>query len=139
MGSNDSADSPPLSFHVSSESVSFLTSLVFKVSALQWYVTLVTGFVAWIWWYRHAQHKFPGPKRWPLLGCTFELVANWSRLHDWLRQQFSDERKTIHIAFASHLGDAVYTVDPANVEYLLKTNFANYPKVSSQSVAYART
>ncbi|KAG0608163.1 hypothetical protein M758_8G084100 [Ceratodon purpureus] len=131
MGLNDSSGSL-LNFHVTSESVSLLTYFVSRVSTLEWCVTLVSAFLVWLWWYRHAQSKVAGPKRWPLIGSTFELVANWDRMHDWLREQFSNEQKTILLAFAAHLGDAVYTVDPANVEYVLKTNFANYPKGEMQ-------
>lgn len=90
----------------------------------------VGGFVAWLWWYRQAQRSVPGPNGWPLIGCTIELVPKWGRVHDFFLEQFSDTTKTFYLPFGyPHVG--VYTVDPANVEYILKTNFSNYPKVSS--------
>ena len=99
---------------------------------LVWIVIVVAGVLGWLWWYRQSHWQVAGPRRWPLLGCTLEMVANWGRFHDWLREQFSEESKTIHIAFALHLPNAVFTAEPANVEHVLKTNFANYPKVSMQ-------
>ena len=131
MGLNRSAADPPLTFLVASEPVSLLMTFISQVTALQWCVSLVTASAAWLWWYRHSQTS--GLKRWPLIGSTIELVANWDRMHDWLWEHFSEDRTTIEVSFASHIGGAVYTVDPANVEYLLKANFANYPKVSASS------
>jgi hypothetical protein len=89
----------------------------------------VGGFVAWLWWYRMAQRSIPGPKGWPLIGCIMEVTPNWPRLHDWFFEQYSDATKTFYLHFTYPLV-GVYTVDPANVEYILKTNFSNYPKVS---------
>lgn len=102
-----------------------------RMSVIEWCVSVAVAIVLrWLWSSR--QRKFPGPKRWPLLGCTLELAGNWGRIHNWLLEQFSDDRKTIHIAFAPHVGDAIFSADPANVEYFLKTNFANYPKGERQ-------
>ncbi|KAG0628335.1 hypothetical protein M758_1G019000 [Ceratodon purpureus] len=87
----------------------------------------IGGFVAWLWWYRQAQRNIPGPKGWPVIGCTIEVMAKWHRMHDWFAEQYSDTTKTFYLYFAyPQIG--VYTVDPANVEYILKTNFSNYPK-----------
>lgn len=86
------------------------------------------GFVVWLWFYRHAQRRVPGPKSWPVIGSTIEIVRNWHRLHDWFLEMFSNEARSLQVAFAFPVVGGVYTVDPANVEHILKTNFANYPK-----------
>ena len=83
-----------------------------------------------LWWHRRAQMLSgrPGPKAWPIIGAMPNLLPNWGRLHDYMLEFFSASVRTIHLAFP--LGDAaVYTVDPACVEYVLKTQFAKYPKV----------
>ncbi|KAG0560232.1 hypothetical protein KC19_10G164500 [Ceratodon purpureus] len=89
----------------------------------------IGGFVTWLWWYGQAQRNTQGPKRWPLIGSTIEIVLNWDRLHDWMLEQFSDT-KTFHLATMATVSPlpSIFTVDPANVEYILKTNFSNYPK-----------
>ena len=93
----------------------------------------IGGFMAWLWWYRQAQHNIIGPKRWPLIGSTIEVVLNWDRLHDWMLEQFSEDTKTFHLATVATVNPlpSLYTVDPRNVEYILKTNFSNYPKVGN--------
>ena len=90
----------------------------------------VEGLLAWRWWNRRSSStQVAGPKRWPLIGSTLEV--NWDRLHDWMLEQFSNNIRTFHLATVAIVSPlpSVYTVDPANVEHILKTNFANYPKV----------
>uniref|UniRef100_A0A7I4AJ94 Cytochrome P450 n=1 Tax=Physcomitrium patens TaxID=3218 RepID=A0A7I4AJ94_PHYPA len=105
-------------------SLTWVTAESFLVAAIAW------SFAAWIWWHWREQRKLPGPFAWPLIGCLPELSANWDRLHDWVLEQFSDDRRTIYVQFG-YPDVAVFTVDPANVEHLLKTNFSNYPKGES--------
>ncbi|EFJ22054.1 hypothetical protein SELMODRAFT_151517 [Selaginella moellendorffii] len=69
-------------------------------------------------------HK--GPKRWPLVGSYFQVVKNFPVLHDWFLSYFSSECRTIAVDWGTFYN--ILTVDPANVEHILKTNFANYPK-----------
>ena len=68
-----------------------------------------------------------GPRSWPLMGCHYEAAKNFHRFHDWCHSFFSDERRTVALTFFS---TRIYlTVDPANVQHILHTNFSNYPKV----------
>lgn len=83
--------------------------------------------LSWIllihWW---SQKNQRGPKTWPFVGAAIEQLVNYDRMHDWLVNYLS-ELKTVVVPmpFTTY----TYIADPANVEHVLKTNFANYPKV----------
>ncbi|KAH7298298.1 hypothetical protein KP509_25G036200 [Ceratopteris richardii] len=76
--------------------------------------------------HRRAQRYTKNPKTWPLLGSQLEASRNYDRLLDWTTSFFTDDHRTIKMTFLSRR--SYYTVDPANVEHILKTNFENYPK-----------
>lgn len=81
----------------------------------------------WVWICRRRDNHIitAGPKSWPLLGSTLELTANLHRLYDWL----TDYAMHFPTFEAKYIGfRLLFTVDPANVEYILKTNFSNYVK-----------
>ena len=83
----------------------------------------------WIWMCRRRRNQIitAGPKSWPLLGSTLELTANFHRLFDWL----TDYAMHFPTFEAKYIGfRLLFTVDPANVEHIMKTNFSNYVKVS---------
>ncbi|KAL6977638.1 hypothetical protein U1Q18_026429 [Sarracenia purpurea var. burkii] len=61
----------------------------------------------------------------PITGTVFHLLLNFGRLHDYMTEI---GRKHRTYRFLSFSFSQVYTADPANVEYMLKTNFANYGK-----------
>lgn len=89
--------------------------------------------VAILWCFRSSHRRIAGPKAYPLIGSTIELVHNWFRLHDWLHSFFSPDARSVQVAFAYPHPGGIYTVDPANVEHILKTHFSNYPKGASNS------
>ncbi|THU69827.1 hypothetical protein C4D60_Mb08t18510 [Musa balbisiana] len=65
------------------------------------------------------------PKTWPVIGSTIEQLKNYDRMHDWLAGYLSESKTvTVSLPFKSY----TYIADPASVEHVLKTNFANYPK-----------
>ncbi|XP_020084747.1 cytochrome P450 704C1-like [Ananas comosus] len=61
----------------------------------------------------------------PIAGTIFHQLLNIHRLVDY-HTTISRRHKTFRMLTPSC--NYVYTVDPANVEYILKTNFANYGK-----------
>lgn len=65
-------------------------------------------------------------KQHPVAGTVFHQLLNFSRLHDYMTN-LARKHKTYRLLSLS--GSEVYTSDPINVEYILKTNFANYGKV----------
>lgn len=73
--------------------------------------------------------KFRGRKRYhPIGGSVSDQKNNLHRLQDF-RIELARKYKTYR--FPGFLGSPsqVLTVDPVNVEYILKTNFKNYGKV----------
>ncbi|KAJ0968666.1 hypothetical protein J5N97_025583 [Dioscorea zingiberensis] len=61
----------------------------------------------------------------PVVGTILHHLVNFGRLHDFSTDQ-AHKHKTFRLL--SPLHSEVYTVDPANVEHILKTNSSNYGK-----------
>ncbi|XP_030513629.2 cytochrome P450 704B1 [Rhodamnia argentea] len=81
--------------------------------------------VSWIIIHRWNQRNKVGPKMWPLVGAAIEQFMNYERMHDWLVEYLSKLRTVVvPMPFTTY----TYIADPENVEHVLKTNFANYPK-----------
>lgn len=88
--------------------------------------TGLLAFIAYACFYRWVLHRNRrGPRIWPLLGTWLELNANKHHFYEWLQPYF-DRFPTISIPSLSY--HYVLSVDPANLEYVSKTNFNNYPK-----------
>lgn len=91
-------------------------------------VALVLGlaFSIYLFVYRWRQRHSIGPKTWPVFGSSLEQLMNFERLHDWLLGYFEKaDTVIVQMPFGFRFTN---TTNPANVEYILKTNFANYPK-----------
>ncbi|XP_008809790.1 cytochrome P450 704C1-like isoform X2 [Phoenix dactylifera] len=61
----------------------------------------------------------------PVAGTIFHHFLNFGRLHDY-STSLARKHKTYRLL--SPFCSEVYTADPANVEFILKTNFSNYGK-----------
>ncbi|KAJ4848489.1 hypothetical protein Tsubulata_003360 [Turnera subulata] len=61
----------------------------------------------------------------PVAGTMFHQLLNFNRLHHYMTD-LARKHKTYRLL--SPCRSEVYTADPANVEYILKTNFENYGK-----------
>ncbi|KAJ3706680.1 hypothetical protein LUZ61_010385 [Rhynchospora tenuis] len=70
-------------------------------------------------------HSTKKPNYSPIAGTIFHLLFNLHRLVEY-QTALSKKYKTFRIL--TPFGNYVYTVDPANVEYILKINFSNYGK-----------
>ncbi|KAL5214698.1 hypothetical protein ABZP36_003850 [Zizania latifolia] len=66
------------------------------------------------------KRKYP-----PVAGTVLHQVLNFGRLVEY-QTELSRRYRTFRMLTPTY--NYVYTVDPANVEYILKTNFANYGK-----------
>ncbi|KAI9119651.1 hypothetical protein K1719_009527 [Acacia pycnantha] len=69
-----------------------------------------------------------GPPSYPIIGCLISFYRNRHRLLDWYTHLLSkSDTQTIVIR---RLGAqrTVITANPSNVEFILKTNFHNFPK-----------
>lgn len=62
----------------------------------------------------------------PVGGTIFHFVLNFRRLYDYLTD-LAHKNTTFRILYLDNT--EIYTSDPANIEYFLKTNFSNYGKV----------
>nr|KYP72742.1 Cytochrome P450 94A1 [Cajanus cajan] len=69
-----------------------------------------------------------GPATYPLLGCLISFYKNKHRLLDWYTELLS--QSTTNTIVVQRLGArrTIITANPQNVEYILKTNFNNFPK-----------
>ncbi|MCO5549972.1 hypothetical protein L7F22_003449 [Adiantum nelumboides] len=94
---------------------------------MSWLVAAaVAVLVTWVGLHRLRQRHSPDPKTWPLVGAQVEAFRNFHRLHDWVLSFFSPSHRTVKLSMVSN--SVFFTVDPRNVEHILKTNFPNYPK-----------
>ncbi|KAH7300154.1 hypothetical protein KP509_24G046900 [Ceratopteris richardii] len=93
---------------------------------LQGIILLAAAVTAWIFVHRLRQRNGKDPKTWPLLGSQLETALNFHRLHDWIFSFFRDDHRTVKLCIPSE--NLFFTVDPMNVEHILKANFRNYPK-----------
>lgn len=89
---------------------------------------LIVAALSWLWSYRWQQRHRLGPKDWPLIGATIETLRHFDTMHDWILSYFQNGVKTFRVRMPNIV--YTYTIDPNNVEYILKTNFANFPKVN---------
>ena len=62
----------------------------------------------------------------PIGGTVFHQLLNFKRLHHYMTE-LAGKHKTYRLL--GLFRNEIYTSDPANVEYILKTNFENYGKV----------
>lgn len=92
-------------------------------------VVLMSTIVIRLWMYRRQQRQRIEPKEWPFLGATLETLQNFNTMHDWILSYFQKGLKTFKVPVPDCT--YTYTVDPANVEYILKTRFTNFPKVQT--------
>lgn len=76
-----------------------------------------------------SQRNRRGPFCWPLVGMLPSLLININRLYDWITELLQESGGTFVFRgpWMSQM-QAVMTCDPGNIEYALRTNFANYPK-----------
>lgn len=62
----------------------------------------------------------------PVGGTIFHMLYNIRRVYDYLTD-LTHKNTTFRILYLDNV--EIYTSDPANIEYFLKTNFSNYGKV----------
>lgn len=75
--------------------------------------------------------KLAGKKRryyHPIGGTVLNQLMNFNRLHHYMTD-LAGKYRTYRLL--SPFRNEIYTAEPANVEYILKTNFENYGKVKA--------
>lgn len=102
--------------------------LVGFVQTLQWWeiCAAVGSYFLFNYW---SQRNRSGPFYWPLVGMLPSLLLNINRLYDWITELLQENGGTFEFKgpWMSKM-QSIITSDPRNIEYALKTNFANYPK-----------
>ncbi|GMI75064.1 cytochrome P450, family 86, subfamily C, polypeptide 1 [Hibiscus trionum] len=79
----------------------------------------------------HQRFMKKGPMMWPVLGVLPTVVFNMSDVYDWGTRVLLKAGGTFHYRGMWMAGAyGIMTIDPSNVEYMLKTNFNNFPKGS---------
>ncbi|KAK4414135.1 cytochrome [Sesamum alatum] len=64
----------------------------------------------------------------PSIGCLIEFYKNRRRLLDWYTELLSQSETQTIVVYRLGAPRTIVTANPDNVEYILKTNFANFPK-----------
>ncbi|CAO3600752.1 unnamed protein product [Absidia cylindrospora] len=70
----------------------------------------------------------PYRKGYPLLGTLPNLIRGKATIHDFITKAFDNADATTISVSTLGLPHSVQTIDPANVEHILKNNFENYAK-----------
>lgn len=96
-------------------------------------IVVASMILSWLFIYRWSQRTKKGPKTWPLVGAAIEQLMTYDTMHDWLVKYLKESRTVVvPMPFTTY----TYIADPANVEHVLKTNFANYPKVKLSNICW---
>eukprot|EP01018_Ginkgo_biloba_P024628 Gb_29318 [translate_table: standard] len=101
--------------------------LVYDRLLYQWMLAVLAIWIGGRYLMRRLYGKLGtrGPKSWPLIGSSLELIANINNRYEWTTQ-YAKHFPTFEANFC--FKKLVFTVDPAVVEHILKTNFSNYIK-----------
>ncbi|KAJ0040551.1 hypothetical protein Pint_26930 [Pistacia integerrima] len=69
------------------------------------------------------------PKNYPLVGMLPDLLINTHRIHDWATKILERSQCTFLFKgpWLANM-DILATVDPANIHYIMSSNFSNFPK-----------
>ncbi|KAL0014557.1 hypothetical protein SO802_001626 [Lithocarpus litseifolius] len=69
-----------------------------------------------------------GPPTYPLIGCLISFYKNRVRLLDWYTELLTESATNTIVVNRFGAPRTIVTANPENVEYMLKTNFNNFPK-----------
>lgn len=106
-----------------------LYSMVSELKAMDVVMAVVAILIMSVIKQRKLAARNRGAMLWPVLGILPTLYINLDHIYDWVTEVLRRCGGTFPYHGASFCGaHGVVTSDPANVEYMLKTNFANFPK-----------
>ncbi|GLT37630.1 hypothetical protein SLA2020_119350 [Shorea laevis] len=69
-----------------------------------------------------------GPPTYPIIGCLISFYKNKTRLLDWYTELLAESVTNTIVVWRLGARRTIVTANPDNVEYILKTNFSNFPK-----------
>ncbi|WRX13943.1 Cytochrome P450 - like 10 [Theobroma cacao] len=77
----------------------------------------------------HESLANKGPMLWPVLGVIPSVLLHMNDIYDWATRALINAGGTFPYRGMWMGGSyGIITVDPSNIEYMLKTNFKNFPK-----------
>lgn len=114
-----------LSFAVIILLIAFFISTPF-VLALLGVLTIVLIIFTALFLFLHVTELISKDKRPPVAGLMLHQLLHFNKLFD---HQTSLAKKQSTYRFIMPFQSQIYTADPVNVEYILKTNFPNYGRV----------
>ncbi|KAL3829484.1 hypothetical protein ACJIZ3_018286 [Penstemon smallii] len=83
---------------------------------------------SFIQWKLRQPRLDPGPTSYPIIGCLITFYKNRTRLLDWYTEMLSASPTQTIIISRFGARRTIITANPKNVQYILKTNFNNFPK-----------
>ncbi|CAN6484731.1 unnamed protein product [Victoria cruziana] len=87
------------------------------------------------WYHRQRNRPMMG---WPLLNALPPALANIHRIHEWLAEALAASGGTMRASGpVMSKRRFLITCDPRNLEYILKTNFDNFPKGTEFNSAFS--
>ncbi|XP_058107352.1 cytochrome P450 CYP94D108-like [Magnolia sinica] len=101
---------------------------IFSLQSLLFFLLSISLFI-----FLHGQNQSKKPnskgiKAYPIVGNLPEFLKNRHRPHDWFTEVLADQpTNTVTFQRPGKVREVI-TANPMNVEYMLKTNFDNYPK-----------
>ncbi|CAK9872968.1 unnamed protein product [Sphagnum jensenii] len=108
---------------VSSKSFFSISHVNLKTSSSVCFFCLVA-----LWWEHPLYGKNKGAAIYPLFGNLIQILYHVQVFHDW-NTQLLKKTSNMTVRYLRPGNPACYvTANPKNVEYILKTNVANYPK-----------
>ncbi|MBA0781628.1 hypothetical protein Gotri_002534 [Gossypium trilobum] len=69
-----------------------------------------------------------GPPTYPIIGCMISFYKNRTRLIDWYTELIAESDTNTIVVNRLGARRTIVTANSENVEYMLKTNFNNFPK-----------
>ncbi|XP_041006812.1 cytochrome P450 94B3-like [Juglans microcarpa x Juglans regia] len=69
-----------------------------------------------------------GPPTYPIIGCLISFYKNRNHLLDWYTELLTESATNTIVVHRFGAPRTIVTANPENVEYMLKTNFNNFPK-----------
>lgn len=111
-----------------------MASLLANVySRLREYPEIPASILCFFFLFQIARRRARGPipTKWPVFGMLPALISNSGRLNQFITEILETTGCTFLIkgpCFASANMDLLFTCDPANINHIFNTNFANYPK-----------
>ncbi|ORZ17105.1 cytochrome P450 [Absidia repens] len=78
--------------------------------------------------FTESRDDIPSSGGYPLIGIAPGIIRNKERLHEYFLEGFEKLNTLTNTAVGLGMPRSVATIDPRNIEHILKTNFENYVK-----------